>query len=905
MSFFNLPQDETAYGLLGKSLGQGFGGGLSQSLQGWLGKRENIRKAAGLSPFLQELGVPSQDIQTMINSGLSPQELIPLAGLLQKHRASEESNRTRISNSQISTLEKGRPLVGKHIDALFKAQGKGYDAATIDKAREMAIGLFESGKDPYSAALEVYQRFTNPELQDQIPTNRTQGRREGLGEDVKGAVAKMARGPVGLLDVTGRLGDFLGGLGTKAVQSLRGMTPEQIAAQDERAKDLPKPFLDTSGVLEKFDELTGGRGIIGENVEGDILGNVNKAIQRVVGASSLGGLPMVAAQSGEEILKSAGFGEIAQFIGGLGGLAAAEKLGLSLAPIFQRLEKIVSRVPSASKALNEASKVAEIPKEKIVQEAAQNLERRGVNVLKAGEGDPAALNELQKEVNKVSETFQTAERQSVKELQKVRQDIAKKLPESPLEKYYAPKKEVVSRPETIAKEEARISPLQSQIKQNERRLKNLQYEVLNGKSALREGNLVPEAIARLESNLALNRLHHEKTLNEIRNLNFEIKYKRPPMTTENIQKQIEETFTKLREGIKNPTAEKVEAFRKGIERDREAIATAEKLAARGEIPGKPVFDEFIKIHEQYNKAYSDLSKELGDFIKDKKGNKRLAKQVANATELRRIVDEAKKIGEAKVANQIDKRRAMREIDKPASGAFYRQMLKDLRKDVDAFQRDFFKWKQIANSEEAKVAQKGAEAIKSSAAAKEGKALGSPQKVVQEAKEAIIKPTEEKINTIAQEANASPQEIKSFLGEMKDGWKNLETKFKNKALKDKDISTFSGRLSKELQKIKSGIKSGLIIGSIQGLIEQFTGYKPSQSIIGGAAVVFTPGGLKSRGAALGLTPIIAQWIRNGFEYLDAQELKSFRNTPKFNQRVKELNEKYPTAKVNRIVKKATS
>ena len=38
-------------------------------------------------------------------------------------------------------------------------------------------------------------------------------------------------------------------------------------------------------------------------------------------------------------------------------------------------------------------------------------------------------------------------------------------------------------------------------------------------------------------------------------------------------------------------------------------------AARGEIPGKEVSDQFIRIHEQYNKAYKEMADELKDLIK--------------------------------------------------------------------------------------------------------------------------------------------------------------------------------------------------------------------------------------------------------------------------------------------------
>lgn len=844
-----MPEGQTSGELLGSSFGQGFGSGISQGLQN------------ALNAHFQE-----------------------------KQR-----------------VEKGRPQVLSAFSSMLKLfdPNKAFDENTRKKVYDQAIKTFEStpGMDPLSAVNAAFESLRSQEEQIAQSKPQTPGSLEGLGEDVLTAGAKMSRPLVGLADLAQRGGSFLGDLAQRGIQSIRGLTPEQIQSQQEKAKELPKPLLKKS-LLQEFDKLTGGRGIIPESTSDNMFQNINNAIQRVVSASSFG-IPGVVAETGSEIAKSAGFGEIGQLIASLGGFAAAVKSGVKLEPVFDALAKQLKRTPTAAKSIQQAATVAAIPEEEVVAKAAENLEKRGVNVLKAGDGDPATLNELQKEVNKVSKTFQSAEKESVKDLQKVRADVAKKLPESPLEKYYAPPKESVKKPETIAKDELRNAPLRTQIHQNERRLKNLQYEILNTRSALKEAQtLGPQAVERLNSKLALDTIAHEKTLNEIKNLNFEIKHGRRPQSTEDIQKQISETFTKLREGIKNPSAEKVEEFRKGFERDRAAISQAEKLVARGEIPGKEVFDEFIKVHQEYNKAYKDLIKELGDFIKDNKGNKKLAKQIANAESLQNVVKDALKAGEAKVINQVDKRRAMRAIDKP-SGAFYRQMLRDLRKDVDAFQKDFFKWKQIASPEEAKTAKIAGEKL----AAQETKPaikLESAEKIAKDAEKAAKNPSQENISKIANETNASKEEIKDFMGKMKDGWKEAADKVKKGTATEKDIQSLGKQVLasyKKLPRISQALISGLLVGTIQGLGEQYLDFKPTQGQIGLLATAVTPSGLKVRLGAGAIAPVVYKYIRDAFEYSEAKKLKKLRNTSGFNNQVRSIKERYSISKANRIIKKS--
>ena len=552
-------------------------------------------------------------------------------------------------------------------------------------------------------------------------------------------------------------------------------------------------------------------------------------------------------------------------VGELAGAATFGAAGELVGPLLSKSLEFIKKIPRAYESLKSAVSASKgaATEEKIIEEAVKNLESRGISVVKAAEGDAKALNEIQKEAIKVSDTFKQAEKYNRKELEKVRGEKAEKLVQSPLEEYYAPKKEVKSRPETVEKEKARIAPLEALIKQNERRLLNRQYEILSAQGRLREAAATLTDIDKSRINSIINtaKIEHQKALNEIAGAKFEIKYGHPPKTTAEIKEQIAKSFEEIREGIKNPTAEKVEKLRKSLETNKEALEKAEKLVARGELPGAPVFDEYIKIKQEYVKAYGELIDELKEFVKQKKGVRAYQARVNNAEELIKVMEATREHAKASIINQIDKRKAIKTLEGP-SGALWKNLLKDVRTDVDAFKKDWIKANKISSAQEVKTAE----------AAK--RSINTPQ---EEAK--ILKGSEETV---------------------KEPLKEAAEKVKKGTATEEDVQKVATSLDKwllRLSKVQGGFTRGAVIGAVQGLVEEFLDVKAPAGLI----AALWPGNSASRGSAYGGSVIAHKVVNSIFTKTEAAKLRKLKNTPAFNERRRELEKRYSAERVNKILK----
>jgi hypothetical protein len=544
----------------------------------------------------------------------------------------------------------------------------------------------------------------------------------------------------------------------------------------------------------------------------------------------------------------------------------------------------------------------------IVNESVKNLSERGITLEAINAGDPTALKELQKESNKVAGLFKDAEKINLKEFQKQQKDILKKIPESPLEKYYAPKKEVVRKPETIAKELERIKPIETSIKQNERRVRDLQYQILSADEQLRSGVLNAQEAERVRATRKVNAFSHAKAMDAIKNAKFDIKYGRPPATSEEIGKQITDTFEKLREGIKNPSAKKVELFRKGFERDKALIDDAQRLAARGRLPGPEVFDEYIKIHREYVKSYDDLLNELKDFISENKGKPKLSAKVKNAENLAKIVKNNQKLGKAKIALQEDKRKALRILEKP-SGAFIKNSLRDTKRDIEAFQKDFFKWNKIAEGPEKKVAEIAKEKIKPlPKVAEKAKDTAKEFKETAQAAEAAAKdPTGPKLKSAAERAGMTKEEYQEYIRKIRNKMEDAGAKIK---LGTASPETEKGIIKdlllryKKLPQIPKALVGGVIIGTIQGVGEEVFGKKIPQTLLFLPAYGAIKGGVGTRTGAGAIASLVSNFIRKTFNSASANRLKELRKNPReYNAHYRKLQSKYGNARAAKIRREA--
>lgn len=788
-------------------------------------------------------------------------------------------------------IEKGRPQARSMLRQTFKQYGaeKGYTDDLRQKAEKYADQLVQQGYDPLEASDMAYQTmvsgFPDESGKPTVKTKPTQTKTQSALEDVKGGLAKGIRPLVQI----GQLPVEAGHATTGMLERTGGKIREFLGLDKDKApfdvfSNLPKPKVpfEKESPLQAYDKLTGGRGL------------PQNAIERIVAGYPLGPSGLVGGAAEEAALGLGAPEELAP-LANIAGLGVGAKF---VEPkLMQSLFKYAEKLPFF-KSAKEVSKASGVPAETIVQEAASSLQGRGVDLTKVAEGDAAAVNEFNKELKKTADIYKETEQFHAKDALKRRAETAEKLKESPLEKYYAPKEEPGVRAQ--ASEELRTAPLKERVAQLEPEVKHAYRQMLSSENALKSarGKASEDVLARLQANVEMNRMNHSKMLNELRNTEFTIRNRKPPTTTEEIGAQIEKSFAELREGIKDPTSSKLDKVREKLQKDKDVIEMAQKLLKRGEIPGPEVFDEYIKIHQQYNKAYGDLQKELSEFIKDNQ-NVAMQQQVDNARKLRDIVKDMQKAGEAKVVNQIDKRKSMRALDKP-SGAFLRNMLKDTKKEIDAFQKQFFNVKNLTHPGEAKVAEVAKKAIKTDMPA-----------IAKDAAKATKNPTTENIQKVAAEAGLPAKDTKSFIEGLKADAKIGADKVKSGTATEADIQQMFKKIMDKYHKLpyfKKSLVGGLVLGTVQGIGEEYFGYKVSatQAGLAGAAIGSYGGkkGVGLGGAGVGaVAGIVFKQIRNFFENAEADKLRSKRNSPEFNVYRKELEERYGKTKSNRIMKKA--
>lgn len=838
-------------------------------------------------------------------------------------------------------IEANRPHAQTFLNSLLKQQGadKGYDADNLLKASKRTNEYIDKGYDPTQAVFAAYEDLISgfPEkgggktkVNEVLEGAENPKQNKSSGSGIKDFFNKPAN------EVLGPVSRFLQSPLQMAASApleriAQAIQPEQRlgkAREELQAKNANRPEdnflqkivgttgfpflhnlfqgLDPTGILKKGEEALAERGVsilpkenqLSQitNKGAEATGEVLKDLLLFKGAGTAKTLPGKIASAaglfgGEKALKTAIGEGRAPSVGELAGATAFGAAGEALGPVLKASLGFIRKIPKAYESIKQAvsgSKGA-VTEEKIVQEAVKNLEARGVSVVKAAEGDSKALNEIQKEATKVADTFKQADKFNRKEIEKIRGETAEKLVQSPLEKHFAPEKLVEHRPATLAKEAERIKPLEAKIHQNERSLRNLQYDIIKSENYLKENahKLNQNERQRVQGLIDYNKLQHQKHLNEIRAAQFEIKYKKPPATTEQIKEQIAKSFEEIRAGIKDPTVDKVRKLEKALEDNKSALETAERLVNRGELPGAPVFDEFIKIKQEYVKAYGDLIDELGSFIKDKKSGSYLERQadaavIANAQKLKKLIEQTREHAKASIVTQTDKRKAIKTLS-GASGALWKNLLKEVRKDVDAFNKQWVKTNSIMSPLEKKTLET---AQKTGVAKKDFKPSTSPPKPLEGGGEA---------KAAAQKKKAD-QEFKDAIGSFGEKFKNGKSTEKD-ALKAENAM---GRYLKRLASIPGKLIKGGIIGAAQSVFEEITGIKIPVGILGAAI----PGNVYGRGAGIGGAALGHKVTTKLFDYVEEQKLRKLRNTQEFHKYRKELEERYSTARANRIVKAAT-
>ena len=832
---------------------QGFGSQLGEALGGGLG--------AGIQQGVQ------QGISNRINSML---------------QTKKELGKVRTStNSLLRRYEKGT-----------------FDPDTINSFEKRAADFVNSGLSADDASMLAVEEFNFKRQQEEAAkpkkpgffkelASKLGGREEtigalkGLGQDIKGAAQKFAYPFVGQAEMVKEA--FSPNAAAELDMLQQGFTPEQIAQGRQEVQSQLPFFLRQEGerkpLTESYLEATGGVGP-GEN-------KIERAIQGALGTfHPAGAVGSLASETAAEL----GAPPVVQ--------AAADALGFVLA--LKGGAKLESNILKANnKVLSKAESIAAKSGQEVEEVIKAAQESSGANLEKALAGDVKEINKLNravsKEVPKVAEKVASTEKTvfNPKQAIKEREIFGAKLPESPFEAYYKIEAEKVAKqasktPATLAKEAeltSRVKPLE-EAKFNELQTQKQQLKDLESSVKTLEGSNK----ARVESTIGFKQREIQKTLDELKDLNYELKYFRKRPSEAEINSQIRKSGEELIAEARKPTEAGQKRLQKTLNADKEYIERAEKLISRGELPGELRPDTHIKMKQKYLDGYEAMIGELKESNKALRGARDVEslKTIADNKRAMNYLQGRQNRLKSDIVNQTDKIKAMKAVEGP-SGAFYRQQLKGLRQDVEQFQHDFFKQPRVKQPTQMKAEKVVGKHFKSTA---EAEKLG----------EQVAKtPTPENIKEAAEATNQSPKQVREEIDQLKTKMKERAEKVEAGKATEKDVQQAEKEIDKFFR-VKRNIKTAgthLLIGAATSIAEEELGMKIPRSYLYGASALLGKR-TTAPGRAIGFTVghSLVRYIYNKKEALKLRELR--KNPNDYTSYIQSLRKRYSAKRVNEII-----
>ena len=613
---------------------------------------------------------------------------------------------------------------------------------------------------------------------------------------------------------------------------------------------------DFNTLVDYYDEATGGKGI------------PQNAAERIASGAVLG-LPGIAAAGVEEGLHQLGAPGWAQTAAGVATFILS---GRARVPKFNQIAK------EAEKVAAETGKTAE----EVIESAAK---KANIDPVALEKGDESAIRSLKEKITeapkiseKVKETPKTVFNK--KGAEKERRIFGEKLAESPLDEYYNIKaKEAEAqankRPETIAREKEIRATLAPEEKRLFEDLRHKREDLARIDKARKK--LVGQERARVDTLYQHRVKSIEEATDKLKDVQYQMKYGRARPTEAEINAQIQDSVKRFKEGIENPTPENIKKLERQLELDKKYIERASQLEKRGELSGEIKPDTFIRMKSKYLEGYKTAIKEAKETINALKqaDDPMAASAIAKEKQLVETLQNRVKRLEADIVNQTDNIKAMRALEKP-SGAFYKQQLKNLKKDDALFRNDLFKQNRLKSPEDLKVSKTYSEKSPEVKLGKESTENPNPENL-KKASEQTGK-SEEKIN---EELKKEGKEFEEAAKEITNG--TVDPKVESKFLKN-------------LKKYGRVFGIGFAVGSVQALIEEKFNIKVDSKIlryIGYISGVGTFGG----------TTIGHNVVRDLFDSAQAKHLKTLRGNPRaWNQYVNNMRKSNGETKVKRVLKK---
>ena len=595
-------------------------------------------------------------------------------------------------------------------------------------------------------------------------------------------------------------------------------------------------------------------------------GKPTNAVERIAHGIPFG-LPGVIAATAEEALNSFGAPESVQRAGGIISFLASHRI----------------KVPQLKNVIGDAKKVGEKTGQSTEQVLQKAQKESGVNLEDVAKGDQEAIGKFSKNIteqntaSKIKETPKNFFKQKTAE--KERAVFGAKLPDSPIGEYYDIRareleKQASKRPETLARDKEikdRLAPEESRLYGE---LRDQTQELKKMQKALKEAS--PEARERITSLEGFQSKKVEKLLENLKDVQYEMKYGRPRPSEAEIDAQIEKSVAKFKEGIEKPTEKSQKDLKSQLELDKKYLDRASKLVERGELPGEIRPDTFLKMKQKYLEGYKSAIQQARNEISELKGGRdahSLRKMENNKELIQRLSERINRL-KADVVNQTDNIKAMRALEKP-SGAFYKQQIRSLKKDAALFEHDLFKQKRV----------KGPGELKSHRTFE--KAKGD----IAKGKEVVEHPTKENIKEAAKEAGKGETEFTRALEKVHEEVNEIKGKVKSGTLTPNDEHKF-------IKNIKRYAKLGsaaFAAGIVQASLEEALGTKINAVTVKAIGRIFGV-------VTLGTTTTGHRVAQGFFDNLQADELRKLKGNPReWNVYLNKMEKKHGTAKVKRVLK----
>lgn len=533
--------------------------------------------------------------------------------------------------------------------------------------------------------------------------------------------------------------DFLANLYTGARQTGEfageGLPEEQKELLKSSRKTgplsvFPVPDFPHPEFTEQYDINTGGRGV--PSGPGGRVGQATAAGAMVGGppGAAVGALMSSVSELGEQLGLPSWATELLSFVAPIAGAK-----GVSVAGSRTAAKSVIKEAESVSQKTGK-------PIGEVLSEAAQ---KGKIDTSKVAAGDVKEVSKLKNAVSKtvpdvaerVKQTPKTVfhEKAAIKE----RESFGKNLKERPLEEYFKPEKETKSEAATLAKKaenEARLRPLEkekfSEIQRLQDEIRKLQGARQRGGSAIENG--------RLNANIDVTRNRLQQRIEELRDVQYELKHNRPRASEAEIDTAIKKSVEEFKREAANPTEKGQKEILNQLELDKKYLERAQRVLNAGEIPGDVRPDTFLKLKNKYIEGYEAAIKSLREQVESLRGEKDAA-SIKQMQDSRKTIDYLKDRLprlKADLRNQTDKLKTIKGLS-GAQGAFFKQQLKTLRPDVSAFQKDFFRAMEEKTSKKTRVEtafKKGAEEVK---------------KFTETVKKAQEKPTPENVDKVVKQA----------------------------------------------------------------------------------------------------------------------------------------------------------